>query len=239
MEYREPTWEPPPHRFDLPNAQVQVWQTDLGQVRKEPWCSLRLLSEDEQARAERFTFPIHRERFVACRGLLRVLLGHYLGCDPGLIRFNYGSCGKPELMCPVSDIYFNVSHCNDLALYAFARSHPVGIDVEALRPLENVETLLQLICSSKELIYFADLDLKNQTEAFFRTWVAKEALLKATGEGIGGLAKVELSADGGLSNTIESQATARHLYQFYPRPFYFAALVVEGEVRNLHYWRWG
>jgi hypothetical protein len=54
----------------------------------------------------------------------------------------------------------------------------------------------------------------------------------------GGLAKVELAVDGSLIDTIESQSSDRYLYRFYPRPFYFAALVVEGKVRHLQFWMW-
>ena len=56
-----------------------------------------ILAKDEIERANRFRFQKDRERFVAGRGLLRMILSSYVGVPPGEIIFTYGSHGKPGL----------------------------------------------------------------------------------------------------------------------------------------------
>src|SRR5918999_4689753 len=56
-----------------------------------------ILAADEINRANRFHFQKDRERFVAGRGLLRVILSSYVGVPPGEMIFTYGSRGKPAL----------------------------------------------------------------------------------------------------------------------------------------------
>src|SRR5688572_13563859 len=73
-----------------------------------------ILAEDEIDRANRFRFHKDRARFVAGRGLLRMILGTYMGVPPHEISFSYGSHGKPALRRQDSprSIEFNLAHSN-------------------------------------------------------------------------------------------------------------------------------
>ncbi|HEX7609517.1 MAG TPA: hypothetical protein VF380_02490, partial [Solirubrobacteraceae bacterium] len=122
-------------------GEVHVWRADIavagegGEV---------LLSADERERARRILGEQRRRAWERAHGLLRRLLGRYLSCDPGALRFSRGPHGKPELQwgagwaigqgggaaqgsAPPS---FNISHSGDLALFAFGHGQAVGVDVE-------------------------------------------------------------------------------------------------------------
>ncbi len=142
------------------------------------------LSADEVARAERFHFPRDRHRFAAGRGLLRGLLGRYLGLDPAELRFVYGPRGKPGLGPEARDLRFNVSHSGGLALLAFVRGRHLGVDLERERPLPEAEEMAGRFFSPRESAELRRLPGADRPRAFFRCWTRKEAFIKATGEGL-------------------------------------------------------
>jgi 4'-phosphopantetheinyl transferase len=81
-----------------------------------------------------------------------------------------------------------------VALLAVTQLGPVGVDVECIRPIKNVEDLVARFFSRRENEMFQKLPSEKRPAAFFNLWTRKEALLKATGEGIaGGLDRVEVS----------------------------------------------
>jgi 4'-phosphopantetheinyl transferase len=146
----------------------------------------RLLIDDETARAERFVFARDRRRFVVARGVLRELLGAYLGCPPGEVRFVYGPAGKPALAPPLAaaGLEFNVSHSGELALYAVGLHRPLGVDVEQVRELDELEALAERNFSSAERRALLALPPAERPAGFFACWTRKEAFIKALGEGL-------------------------------------------------------
>ena len=92
----EPQW-PGDRPGAVPAGEVQVWLADLDRPPVAPDRLAALLDPDERARAARFHFDVHRNRFTAGRGLLRLLLGRLLERPPAELRFGYGVKGKPFL----------------------------------------------------------------------------------------------------------------------------------------------
>src|SRR5713226_9326224 len=90
-------WLAPTTNSALPNDEVHVWRADLDRPRLQLRRLYGMLSADEQQRAGRFRFERDGNRFIARRGLLRIILGRYLGVEPGSLRFCYGPNGKPAL----------------------------------------------------------------------------------------------------------------------------------------------
>ena len=121
----------------LGEDEVHVWRIALDCGDGD---SLRSgLSSDELARAARFHFERDRTRFSVARAALREILAHYLGASPDEIAFVYGGHGKPALAPPHGDLRFNLSHSHDVALCAVARGREVGVDVERIRELDDLE----------------------------------------------------------------------------------------------------
>src|SRR5436190_20707215 len=134
-------WSGPPPNLGLRESDVHVWRAFLDSDPRRIDRLAKVLSQDERERATRFAVRQDRDRFIAARSILRLILGRYSGRAPSTIEFAYGSAGKPRVASPQSDvtIAFNVSHSGGLAVYAFARNREVGIDVEAVRPLDDLE----------------------------------------------------------------------------------------------------
>lgn len=149
----------------------------------------RLLSSDEQNRAAHL-LELFRNRFVAARGMLRVLLSRYLELPPEKIVFRYAPGGKPLLASETmgrrceSDPSFNLSHSNDLALYAITLGREVGVDVEHVKPLHELETIAEQNFSPAEFDIFESVSPDKKLDTFYRYWTRKEAYIKAIGEGL-------------------------------------------------------
>ena len=154
----------------------------------EPEESPLLLSADERLRANRYVYPVDRQRFIRARSLLRQILATEAEVAPMEIEFAYGPHGKPWLGGPSAarehDLRFSLSHSQDAVAIALARGFEVGIDLEAVRPLPDCDQLARSVLSSAELHAFEALPAERRTTAFFHAWTRKEAFLKVTGEGL-------------------------------------------------------
>jgi 4'-phosphopantetheinyl transferase len=179
-------WPLPPDRFSLGATDVHIWAARLDLPSEALVRFASILSQDESDRAARFRFDTHRNRFIAARGILRSLLGAYLHSPPEELRFEYGSNGKPTLATPFasSGLSFNLAHSEDFALIAVTRLGQIGVDVEQIRPLTDVDELVARFFSPRETALFQTLPTSQKNAAFFNLWTRKEAWLKAIGEGI-------------------------------------------------------
>ena len=176
----------PPPPFRLGDRQVHVWRAALDVA---PPRVARLggsLSEEERARAARFHFERDRVRFTVARGVLRGLLGGYLGVAPSTLVFDYGAHGKPRLATamPARDLRFNVSHSAGVALYAITRGREVGVDVEGHRPDFATAEIAERFFSLAERRALSALPVERRCDAFFACWTRKEAYIKARGLGL-------------------------------------------------------
>src|SRR3954469_12264656 len=165
--------------------EVHVWSVALD---AQPASVGAALSEDELLRAAAFKVEDGRRNFVAARGALRILLGRYLETDPAALRFAATTNGKPRLD-PPQKLQFNVSHSGSAGLIAIA-GNDVGIDVEQIKPRENLEGLARRVFTEREREAIA-----GEEDAFYRHWVAKEAFVKATGRGISSVRSFEVLLD--------------------------------------------
>jgi 4'-phosphopantetheinyl transferase len=143
-----------------------------------------LLSHDEFERARKFRFERDRARYTVGRGMLRRLLGGYLSVAPEDIRFTYSEHRKPAVRRPRSNLSFNLSHSEGLALYAVCIDADVGIDVEKLRPEPATDRVPEHFFSPREVETLRSLPEAAQDAAFLRCWTRKEAFLKARGDGL-------------------------------------------------------
>ena len=164
----------------LPPDEVHVWRTGLSPGDAELAAASSLLSPDERARADRFMMERSCVSFTAARAFLRRVLARYVAADPAALAFRYTEFGKPSLATG-GDLRFTLSHSGDLAVLAIARAREVGIDVEAIRPVDP--HLPERFFSRREVAAIAAVPEPDRLAAFFRCWTRKEAFLKATGEG--------------------------------------------------------
>ncbi|MYA22450.1 MAG: 4'-phosphopantetheinyl transferase superfamily protein, partial [Gemmatimonadetes bacterium] len=161
------SWETPSSWPRLSDDEIHVWCVELDAAGKEAALAA-CLSEEERGRASGLLSGTHQRRFVAARGMLRQLLGRYLGQDPGAVAFARGAHGKPFLT--EGGLDFNVSHTHELALYAIARDREVGVDVEWMRPQVAHEQIAARFFSLEEQEALAQVPDEERRAAFYNIW---------------------------------------------------------------------
>jgi 4'-phosphopantetheinyl transferase len=171
---------------ELGGSEVHVWSCSLDSAPEDVGAQAAILSPDELERAGRFRFERDRRRFIAGRSVLRRLLGRYLRERPERLTFSYGPHGKPSLnrAHDARPLFFNASHSDDLAVYAIAPVDLLGVDVERIRAMTDLESIAARFFSPREQAALAGLQGDARTEAFFHCWTRKEAILKAVGAGL-------------------------------------------------------
>jgi len=175
----------------FPDDEIRLILLDLKNGDAFRAQAFALLSPDERERAERFKVREAAERFTLVRGLLRRTLGEMTGEDPASLRFSYGPQGKPAL--EGKTVTFNLSHSEGWAAIAVAKGREVGVDLEKIRSHDG--RLVERYFSAPEAILYRATLPEKQELAFFHFWTAKEAYLKARGEGISGGFKTHSFSD--------------------------------------------
>ena len=237
---------PPTDVILWPN-EVHVWRASLDQPESHLQWLAQTLAADERLRVERFYFERDRKRFIAGRGILRTILGCYLGIEPSHLQFCYSPLGKPTLAetSGGSSLRFNLTHSQGLALYAITYEREVGVDLERIRFIAEAEQIIDLYFSAREKVVFHALATHEKREALFTWWTRKEAYLKASGEGLTEtLNQIDVSLTPGeparlLSIGGDVQEAARwSLRELRPASGFAAALAVEGRNWDLACWHW-
>lgn len=141
------------------------------------------MNAEEQARAQRFVRAEDRRSFTAAHGALRLLLGAMLDAAPQSFAFAANLYGKPRL-APERGVEFNMSHSGGIVLLGFARRVPIGVDVEAIRPMSERAAIVRRYFHPGEAADFARVPPGEAEGAFFRCWSRKEAVVKALGLGM-------------------------------------------------------
>ncbi len=179
-----------PYRTDVPPLNeegIHVWRISLSEPDDRIEHFRRLLSEKEIAKSEQFLFADHRRRFIVGRGQLRTLLGRYVERSANQIEFAYTGLGKPSIAHNVRGrpIAFNFTNSSDLAMLAVTSGTELGVDIERIRKMSNMEGLARRFFAHPEIeaITAQGSDAKRR-HAFFRCWTRKEAFLKAIGKGL-------------------------------------------------------
>ena len=148
--------------------------------------SAALLSDAERQRAGRFVFDRDRRRFTVARAQLRRMLSARLGLRPESVELVYGAHGKPALAqaCGAPNLRFNVSHSEDVAVYAFSLGREIGIDIEYVRVIRDIDDIAARFFSRRETETYLALDSGDRPLGFFNCWTRKEAFIKALGDGL-------------------------------------------------------
>jgi 4'-phosphopantetheinyl transferase len=165
----------------LPRDEVHVWRGSLLRPAPEVARLRSLLAPDERERADRYRFERDRSRYIVGRATLRLLLARYLAAAPRELEFEYGEFDKPYLAGGPS---FNLSHSGEVALYAFADTGEIGVDVELDDADFASERIAERFFSPAEVGVLRSLPAESQPRAFLTCWTRKEAFIKARGDGL-------------------------------------------------------
>ena len=167
----------------LPPDEVHIWHTELTVPENGIDSLLELLEPEERDRALRFKVSHAYHQFVISRAFVRKILALYLRSGPREVRFRTTAHGKPEL-AGARDVRFNLSHTAGAAVMAIVRGRQVGVDVERVREDVNTIELADRFFSAPEAEWVRSQTASDRSSSFFACWTAKEAYVKAHGEGL-------------------------------------------------------
>ena len=149
---------------DLPQARLELLEAALPQGRRAKAAACR----KPEARAA-CAVGYHLVRYAA-----RALM-----LPPPKADFAIHQGGKPYI--PELPFHFNLSHSDGLVVLAVSKTHPVGVDIEKIRPLRPGFAERWLTASEQAALAHAE----DREAATILLWTAKEAAAKKSGTGLG------------------------------------------------------
>jgi 4'-phosphopantetheinyl transferase len=177
-------WQKPDHFHFLSGSDVDIWCARLDLSLMQDLTGI--LSTYEKKRSQQLQFDRDKQRHVFSRGILRLILSKYVQESPNQIEIVIGPHGKPALSQRGGEysIHFNLSHSHDCVLYSITRVGEIGVDVEKIREVPDMEKIVEKFFSAREKASFKGLAPSQKKQAFFNCWSRKEAMIKAMGGGL-------------------------------------------------------
>jgi 4'-phosphopantetheinyl transferase len=228
-------------------GEIHVWTARLVDDPHATAGFLRILDQEERARAAQLSFEHDRVRFIRAHGIVRRMLADHFDADAATLAFARNRHGKPHLVPRANgpDLQFSVSHSGNCCMLAMRIDHPVGIDVEKVRDLPQAIDIAQSYLSPAEGRVLAALQGTARRDAFFALWTHKEAMVKALGVGLAdnlGRVEFELDRAGGPRLVAwdgdRSVAQRWSVLRLDPAPGYVAAVASVHPIRSLTLRNW-
>jgi 4'-phosphopantetheinyl transferase len=146
-----------------------------------------MLSNEERAVAARFKAADRAASYVFYRATVRQCLACYLNAAPQQVKLERSATGKPMWLDTVDGhrLAISITHRDERGLLAVAALEAVGIDLECVDPKANYDAIARQASSEEELRHYEQAERAARPPLLLRTWTAKEAVLKASGEGLG------------------------------------------------------
>ena len=166
----------------LSHGELHIWHISTRITSSEFIYHKNTLSKNESANVSFFEFDKARDAYVVGQSSLRKLLSGYLGIPAELVKLGRSRKGKPYSMDD-PQLYFNMSNSGSLVTIAFSFDGEIGVDIEQIRPLSDLDDLITKNFTSSE-IKFIHSKPEERIRRFFRFWTIKESYLKALGEGM-------------------------------------------------------
>lgn len=222
---------------------VHVWRISLSADSAHLMQLRSLLSEAEKARAQRFRTPQLQDRFIVAHAALRHILAQYSHQPASELQFSVSPYGKPSLISETG-LAFSLSHSQAWALCAVTLRRAVGVDIEFVQALPDMEALARRSFSIREQTMFSTLADADKPLGFYHCWTRKEAFVKALGTGLSHpldsfdvtLCPDEEARFIEIRTMTDAPWSLMHLE---PAPGYVGAVAVEGECNQIVTYSYG
>lgn len=187
------------------------------------------LTEVEKVKCNRFIQQADKDRFTLGRYLIRSILPKYIPDLPPLFELSVTESNK--LYLPNTEVQFNLAHSGEMVVLAVSNK-PIGIDIEHIKPIKDMTDVMQ-VCFNEQEIHSINSS-PNPQFRFYEFWTRKEAILKATGEGIATNLLALIVLEGTQTfNTDFWELDSMHLNSFKYKSEY---LISTATVQNIRPW---
>jgi 4'-phosphopantetheinyl transferase len=145
-----------------------------------------ILDPTELERADRKPDPLP---FIGAHAFLRTVVGERLGVEPTTLRFerHCTTCGTDQHGKPCiaghEDLHISLSYTERLAVLALSEDGEVGVDVEDVTEAD-FDGFDAVTLAPEEVAAIERYDGDELLAARALLWARKEAVLKATGDGL-------------------------------------------------------
>ncbi len=161
-------------------------------------CAFNLLSKAEIELCLSFAYEQDQLVHLCSRVLRRRLVASALGVPAATLSFTAGSFGKPSVLVAQSmtsnRVEFSVSHSGHYLAILITTHGLCGVDIEIPDSgLDTTNILAGTLLSARENDFIVSASNRRESLLrFYQVWTLKEAFLKANGEGLSGLEKLDL-----------------------------------------------
>jgi 4'-phosphopantetheinyl transferase len=223
------------NQYVINQNEVHVWSYLLDAENPDMDFFYNLLTEDEKTEINKIKIRKVRNQKVISKAIVKNILSKYLGVTINQIKFSYNKFGKPVLPADINlqDLNFNVSHSGELGIIALTKKYKIGVDVERIAELADIDDIIQMCFSKDEQRLFHGVKDPEKTTLFYRIWTGKEAFVKAIGKGFSfPLKNISFKLNHNkeivISDIIEVPENLNdwQIYNFNPQENYSSAVVV-------------
>jgi 4'-phosphopantetheinyl transferase len=168
---------------------VDIWWADIDEARDE---FVQDLDEVERGRLAAYVRDVDKARFLLGVTIVRRVLAARFSLPAAKIDLDRTctECGTPHGKVRAAGVELSVTHSGQLVGVAFS-DRPVGLDVEKVDPELDVDALARMALSAAEAQELCGYNGIAKVRTFTTYWTRKEAVLKATGEGLRGDLRAE------------------------------------------------
>jgi len=243
MSTEQGIWRQPPGDLTLSESEVHLWKSRITDYETDAELFYSgSLPSDEKEKADNIPSRENRKAYIISRGILRTVLSEYLKAMPVDIVLEYNEHGKPSIADRLNpqNVKFNLSHSNELILYAVAKNKEVGIDVEYMRDIDRAERIIERFFSPEQKDFYNSQSESMKKTAFFRLWTRREAYGKAMGRGFSVPAVdcgIPLMRSDGKPASVHVVSGKWSIYDLEQDDDYVSAVTVEGRIRRIECFR--
>ena len=162
--------------------EIQIWSVPIDASPELKKLCFDALTDYERERVPFFKFDIVQNNYIISQGILRLFLSKYFCLPTAEINVGRHKKGKPYSI-DNTNLRFNMSNSGKRVVLAFSLDDEVGIDLESLRELDDLDELIEKNFTPAERAYINKVP-EEKSRRFFKFWTIKEAYLKAIGEGM-------------------------------------------------------
>jgi 4'-phosphopantetheinyl transferase len=167
------------------SEEILLYTVSLNSVRHNVLNFMTCLTPHEKNQANSYYTQELSENYIISHAILRQILSDHTKIYANEIEFTVGPYGKPYLKNNQQSIEFNMSHSKDMLYIVVTKDIEVGVDVEFKDNNINITELQNLVLSKQEADHLNTLESQTQKKDFFyNIWTLKEAIVKATGQGL-------------------------------------------------------
>jgi 4'-phosphopantetheinyl transferase len=180
---------------------------------------------------------VDRALFLVSHALTRIVAAHHIAIAPRAVRYvpTVTNHEKPRFAGTASELQFSLSHSGARTVVAISRAVTLGVDVERVGTASPDGSLVASVLSATERQALMATQPPARPWAFCRYWTRKEAVLKATGDGLGiSPRRIAVTAPTTAAALVRwsgpgRPAKAVHLYDLDAAPGYAASLAALAE----------